>query len=107
MTNIPTIHDAGELLVLLRESALTRAVTYIEGKVAVCECADNDPAFPIRPVAWIDNIGTARDLLDKAYDADQLRRRSAWAVLPLRYGPYCSTWVLSDHPKAPTKLGLD
>jgi hypothetical protein len=47
MTNTPTIRDVDELLVLLRESAHTRAVTYIKGEVAVCECADGDPAFPL------------------------------------------------------------
>jgi hypothetical protein len=107
MTNIPTICDVEELLVLLRENAHTRAVTYMNGEVAVCECADGDPAFPIRPVAWIENMGTARDLLNKAYKADGSRDRFAWATLPLKYGPYCSTWVLPEHPKAPAKPGPD
>jgi hypothetical protein len=107
MSNIPTIRDIGELLVLLRESLLTRAVAYIEDELAVCDCADGNPARPTRPIAWIDETGPARELLNKAYDADLARDASAWASLPLRYGPYCSTWVLSEHPHAATKPGSD
>ena len=106
-SNIPTIRDIGELLVLLRESLLTRAVAYIDDDLAVCDCADGDPGRPTRPIAWIDDTGPARELLNKAYDADVDRDASTWAALPLRYGPYCSTWVLSEHPQAATKRGLD
>jgi hypothetical protein len=56
---------------------------------------------------WIDKTGPAYELLDKAYDADLACDASAWAALPLRYGPYCSTWVLSEHPHATTKPGTD
>lgn len=107
MTNISTIREAGDLLILLRERASMRAVAYIGDAIAVCDCEDGDPARPIRPIAWIDDTGLARDLLNKAYDADVARDASAWGVLPLRYGPYCSTWVLSEHPKACTKPGSD
>jgi hypothetical protein len=107
MTDISTIRDAGELLAVLRGSAPTRAVTYINGKVAVCDCADGAPARPTRPIAWVDDIGSARELLNKAYKADVAGNESAWAALPLRYGPYCSTWVLPRHPKAPAKPGSD
>jgi hypothetical protein len=107
MSNIPTIRDIGELLVLLRESLHTRAVAYIENDLAICDCADGNPGRPTRPIAWIDETGPARELLNKAYDADVARDASAWAALPLRYGPYCSTWVLSEHPQAATKPGSD
>jgi|SRR6516164_896412 hypothetical protein len=107
MSNIPRIRNIGKLLVLLRESPLTRAVAYVEGNLAVCDCANGDPGKPTRPLAWIDDTGPARELLNKAYDADVARDASAWAALPLRYGPYCSTWVLSEHPKAATKPGSD
>jgi hypothetical protein len=107
MTNIPTIRAVGELLVLLRERLDMRAVSYIEGDLAVCDCADGNPGRPTRAVAWIDEAGPARELLNKAYDADVARDVSAWAALPLRYGPYCSTWVLSEHPQATTKPGAD
>jgi hypothetical protein len=43
----------------------------------------------------------------KAYDADVAGDASAWAALPLRYGPYCSTWVLLEHPQAPAKPASD
>jgi hypothetical protein len=104
MSNIPTIHDVGELLVLLRDSVPTRAVAYVGHDLAVCDCANG---YPARPITWIDDTGSARELLNKAYDADFAGDTSVWAALPLRYGPYCSTWVLSEHPKAPTKPGSD
>lgn len=107
MSNLPTIREVGELLALLRESLLTRAVTYVEDDIAVCHCADGDPGRPTRVIAWIDKTGPAYELLDKAYDADLACDASAWAALPLRYGPYCSTWVLSEHPHATTKPGTD
>jgi hypothetical protein len=87
MSNIPTVRDVGELLVLLRESLLTRAVAYIDD-LAVCDCADGKPGRPTRPIAWIDETGPARELLNDAYDADLARDAPAWAALPLRYGPY-------------------
>jgi hypothetical protein len=115
MSDIPTLRDAGESPVLLRESMHTRAVTFVANKVAVCDCRDGDPANPTRAIAWIDDMGSARDLLNKAYDADVARDLSAWAALPLRYGPYCSTWVLSapapadirrlNHAKLATDFG--
>jgi hypothetical protein len=107
MNNIPIIRDVSELLGLLRERLHTRAVSYIKDDLAVCDCADGNPGRPTRPIAWIDETGTARELLNKAYDADVACNASAWAALPLRYGPYCSTWVLSEHPQAATKPGSD
>jgi hypothetical protein len=104
MSNIPTIHDVAELLVLLRDSLPTRAVAYVGHDLAVCDCANGNPP---RPIAWIDDTGSARELLNRAYDADLAGDTSVWAALPLRYGPYCSTWVLSEHPKAPTKPSSD
>jgi hypothetical protein len=103
-SDIPTICDVGELLTLLRDNLPARAVAYVGDDLAVCDCANGNPACP---VAWIDDTGSARELLNKAYDADLAGDASAWAALPLRYGPYCSTWVLSEHPKAPTKPGSD
>ena len=40
MSNIPTIHDVGELLVLLRDSLSARAVAYVGDDLAVCDCAN-------------------------------------------------------------------
>ena len=89
------------------EKVHQRAVAYAGDDLAICDCADGDPARPTRPIALIDDTGPARELLNKAYDADVDRDASTWAALPLRYGPYCSTWVLSEHPQAPTKPGPD
>lgn len=107
MSNIPTIRDVRELLVLLRESLPTRVVAYVKDGLAVCDCAQGDAGRPTRPIAWIDDTGAARVLLNKAYDADLARDMSAWTALPVRYGPYCSTWVVSEHPQAATKPGAD
>jgi len=107
MSNIATTFDAGELLVLLREKLTARAVAYVGEALAVCDCANGNPARPTRVIALIDDTGPARELLNKAYDADLAGDAAAWAAIPLRYGPYCSTWVLSEHPKAPTKPGSD
>jgi hypothetical protein len=107
MSKIPTIHDVGELIALLRERVAMRAVAYVGDDLAVCECVDGDPAQSARTIAWIDDSGSARDLLNKSYDADVSSDASVWATLPLRYGPYCSTWVLSEHPKAPVKPGSE
>jgi hypothetical protein len=104
---IPTIRDVGELLGNLRENVATRAIVYVGDKLAVCEWVNGDPAHAARTIAWIDNSGSARELLNKSYDADVSSDVSVWAALPLRYGPYCSTWVLSEHPKAPVKPGSD
>ena len=107
MGDIATISNATELLVLLREKLPIRAVAYVRGDIAVCDCANGDPARPTGPIAWIDDTGSARELLNKAYDAAIAGDIAAWAALPLRYGPYCSTWVLSEHPQTPTKPGSD
>ncbi len=58
----------------------TRTVSYIEDDLAVCDCADGNPGRPTRPIAWIDETGPARELLNKAYDADVDRDASAWAA---------------------------
>jgi len=80
MRNIPAIRDVGELLDLLRDSLSARAVAYVGDDLAVCDCANGNPA---RPIAWIDDTGSARELLNKAYDADLAGDASAWAALPL------------------------
>ena len=95
ISNVPTIRDISQLLALLRESLPTRAVSYMRNDLGVCDSAEGDPAHPTRMIALIEDTGTARELLTKACDADLGGDASAWAALPLRYGPYCSTWVLS------------
>lgn len=107
MSDIATISDTNELLVILREDLRARAVAYVGEDLAVCDCADGNPAQLTGVIAWIDDAGAARELLDKAYDADCSSDAAAWATLPLRHGPYCSTWVLSEHPQAPAKPGGD
>jgi hypothetical protein len=67
MSNISTIREVEELLFLLRESLRTRVVAYVGDDVAVCECVDDDPGRPTRPIAWIDDTGSARELLNEAY----------------------------------------
>jgi hypothetical protein len=47
MSNIPTICDVGELLILLRDNLPARAVAYVGDDLAVCDCANGNPARPI------------------------------------------------------------
>jgi hypothetical protein len=46
-------------------------------------------------------------LLDRALDADRAGNMAEWAALPVQYGPYCSTWVLHEHPRASSTPGAD
>lgn len=102
------ITDEAELLTLLREGPTLRAVCYPDDESpAVCECKNGNPAAPSRVVAWIADKGSASDLLSRAQDADCAEDAAAWQSLPLRYGPFCSTWVLPEHPAAPSKPGAD
>lgn len=103
--DIPTIDDAATLLALLREAPTTRVVRYVRDEdLAICESEDGDP-LPGKSrgvVAWIEDGGTAQVLLNAALDADVAKDcdRQAWSELPLRHGPYCSTWVLPENPYA-------
>src|SRR4051812_6136924 len=104
----PEIANDAELLALLREAPAVRAVAYPDNKnPAVCECRDGDPGRPHRVLARVSDTGSARKLLTHCQDADIEGDVAAWAALPLRYGPYCSTWVLPEHPRAPSKPGVD
>jgi hypothetical protein len=58
-------------------------------------------------IAIIGQNSPAAALLDRAVDADCKGETAAWLALPLRYGPYCSTWVLPEHPLAPKKPGTE
>jgi hypothetical protein len=104
----PTISDVAEMLRLLRIDPANRAVVYIDtpddsyGTRCVAEVDAH--LRPSRVLAWLDE-GTAAGLLDAAYNADCEGNTVEWANLPLRYGPYCSTWVLPESPVAPTKQG--
>ncbi len=88
MSNIPTIWDVDELLILLKESPPMRAVAYV-GDLCRMRLRQRRPHSPDRSV---DDTGPAGELLNKAYDADIAGD---------------ATWVLSAHPKAPTNPGSD
>jgi hypothetical protein len=111
---IPTITEADALLAALRENPTRRAVVYIESRggpdweycCAVGEFKDDDPhPFCAKCVALIADEGSAKAMLRRVLDADLSQNMTEWPALPLRYGPYCSTWVLPEHPRAPTKPG--
>ncbi len=110
MTTPGTITDAEEMLSLLRDDPGNRAVAYVRNgdddyERALVEV--NSSCLPKRWLAWLSDEGTAHDLLEAAYDADCKADSAAWAALPLRYGPYCSTWVLAESPHAKKKAGGD
>jgi len=112
LTESPTITEVDDLLAQLRANPTHRAVSYclddeadIGESPALVEFKNIDPAGPGRFIAWIEPDSPASKLLDDAYTADIEVDAEAFAHLPLRYGPYCSTWVLPDHPMAPEKPG--
>lgn len=96
------------MLALLPAAPALRAVAYPgDDEVAVCECRNGDPARPSRVIGWIDDQASARAMLDRADHADCQADLATWSILPLRYGPYCSTWVLPEHHQAPATPGGD
>lgn len=96
----PTITTDTELLDLLRSSPTTCGVgSTDDGELYVAEFAPN-VAHVTRLVAWIADEGSARALLDRVQDIACDGDHAARETLPLRYGPWCSTWVLPDHPRA-------
>jgi len=110
MTTSGIITDAEEMLSLLRADSVNRAVAYVRNADGDYERAlveVNSSCLPKRWLAWLPDEGTAHDLLRAAYDADCNADSAAWAALPLRYGPYCSTWVLPEHPRAPSRPGAE
>jgi hypothetical protein len=95
------ITDAEELLALLRENPARRAVElrHDEDRPAVREYKGDGfkrGCF----LAMIEEDGTANELLYRAYNASFDGEAETWARLPLRYGPFCGTWVLPEHPEA-------
>ena len=108
-----TISSAAELLAILGENRTRRAVgdarKSSDGDLypAAIEYPTDAPRGVGRFLGWIKAGSEAGMLLDAAYRADVGYDPPAWAALPLRYGPYCSTWVLPSHPKASAKCGGD
>jgi hypothetical protein len=108
------IEESDALIALLQERPSHRAVVCIERDdggleydVFVAEFDNGDPASARcgRRIAIVNETGSARRLLDRAQDADTRGDTATWSDLPVRYGPYCSTWVLPEHPKAPSRPG--
>lgn len=105
---IPVITDADAMLTLLRVDAANRAVVYFEpsddddGRPCVAEV--NGRFRALRVLGWLSNDGSAKTLCNAAFDACLAAARGdnteAYRSLPLVYGPYCGTWVLSEHPAA-------
>ena len=106
----PVIADADTLLSLLREAPASRVVRFVRDEdPAICECEDGDP-LPSKSrgvVAWIEQEGSAWALLNATLDAAVAGELSTWEFLPLRYGPYCSTWTMPENPHAPKTPGSD
>ena len=101
-----------ELLSSLREAASRRVVAYAwdgeEQYPAVIECAEGAPDFETGElVAWINPDSEAAQLLFRALDARCENNLEVFSALPVRYGPFCSTWVLPSHPLAPQTVKQD
>ncbi len=102
------IRDENQLLDALRENPTRRAVVLRfhsrrKGDLrALVEFSTGDPRGDGRLLAWIMPGSVANLLLNFARLADEAAAADAWASLPLRHGPYDQTFVLPDHPLAPT-----
>jgi hypothetical protein len=111
MTREPkVITDAEDMLALLQADPSNRAIAYVthsEGDEYRALVEVNESCFVKRRVAWLADEGTAHDLLEAACNADCDGDAVAWASLPVRYGPHCSTWVLAEGLHAPKKAGGD
>ena len=109
---VQNITEVDDLLGQLRANPQCRAVTYCRDEEAehgespaLVEFKTTSPTGPGRFIAWIEPDSAAEKLLHQAHDVDVAADNDAFAKLPLRYGPYCSTWVLPEHPRAPQKAG--
>jgi len=108
---VESVTETADMLALLREAPRRRVVSYLvlpDGFEGPCVCEFPGDALQgnARVVAIIGEGGTARPVLDQAYEADLAKDGPAWEALPLRYGPHCSMWVLPDHPETPTVPGM-
>lgn len=107
------VSSVEELLRLLGESPAKRAVVCIEREngldfdMVIAEFTDGNPTWPRqgKRIARVLEASEAAKLLDMAMEFDDGGDLTAWSGLPVRYGPYCSTWVLPEHPKAPRSPG--
>jgi len=98
MSGMPVVATEAGLLALLREDPASRVVE--EGHDATW--VRDTTARPWRAVARVEDGSPAAELLQRAYDADV--RGEDPAALPLRYGPWCSTFSLAS-PDQPPRNG--
>ena len=111
MTTTPRqITRRSELLALLRESPSTRLVSDIydddnggERVRYVSDSAGMDNGASI--IAEITPGSAADQLCTAIMQADTMTDAEAWAKLPLRYQVFGSSYLLPDHPNAPTAPG--
>ncbi|HME84643.1 MAG TPA: hypothetical protein VKG91_08870 [Roseiarcus sp.] len=108
MTRAKFIRDENELLDALRENPTRRAVAARrrdtkrrEVCFAVVEFPTSEPRGDGESLAWINPCSAASALINRVHVADVTEDAAAWALLPLRHGPYYGTYVLPDHPNAP------
>jgi hypothetical protein len=111
MTTTPRqITRRSELLAMLRESPSTRRACDIYAEDGSSERVRYvlDSAGMDRGALRIAEIapGSAADQLCTAImQADAMTDRDAWARLPLRYQVFGSSYLLPEHPDAPTAPG--
>ncbi len=106
------IRDENHLLDALRENPTRRAVAARrrdtkrrEVCFAVVEFPTSEPRGDGESLAWIKPGSEASALLNRVHVADMAADADEFARLPLRHGPYYGTYVLPDHPHAPTEAG--
>jgi hypothetical protein len=105
--SLPTITEADDLMLMLRDDPRRRVVTYgwyrdhVPTRPCVCEYPDARIEGIGRILAVIER-GSADDLLHAAIDADVREDLEAWAACPIRCHPrtWETIWIHPDHPEA-------
>jgi hypothetical protein len=102
MNELPEITEPEAMLRLLREAPTRRLVAYLDlehGFYVLCQHEAEAEAWSYReaelaPLAVIPRDSQAAAMLDRAYDYDTDPKGEA---PPIRYGPWCSHWVLPEY----------
>jgi hypothetical protein len=108
-TSVADISTSEALIAALKRDPAKSAVLYTQRPdgtfahaVMICE-ADSAERWTL--VNYIVESSEACQLLDLAYDAGGDGKpgradENLWSSLPIRYGPWCSSWTLPEHPEA-------
>ena len=104
---LPRISTTEDMLDMLRRHSPAMVETFFADLDMHTRIFAADPKTGKRAktLAYVDESGSAFTLLMNAMDVDRPEMAEAWSALPIRYGPYCSHWVLADSPFAKARPG--